>query len=226
MGCATSLVKYLVFIFNFVFALAGLGLLVIGILLEKQVNEYDEFLNGKFHAPPIILIVVGSLIFIVAFFGCCGAIRESHCMLIMYVILVLTVFILQVVVAGLAFAYRDDTKDVIDSKLKNYVFNYGNNKAIVDSIQTNLKCCGYEGTGDYTSQSVNIPSSCCPKLPTTCARKEAYDEGCKDALEDFIESQGNIIGGVAIGIAVIEIVGIIFGLCLANSIKNAERRGR
>lgn len=30
--------------------------------------------------PVIAIIIIGSVIFVIAFFGCCGAIRESHCM--------------------------------------------------------------------------------------------------------------------------------------------------
>lgn len=33
---------------------------------------------------PIVLIVIGSVILIISFFGCCGAIRESTCMIMTY----------------------------------------------------------------------------------------------------------------------------------------------
>jgi CD63 antigen len=30
---------------------------------------------------PVLLIVVGVTVFVVAFFGCCGAVKENHCMI-------------------------------------------------------------------------------------------------------------------------------------------------
>jgi len=45
-------------------------------VMEKLNNEVN------FTASPIAMMVVGSIIFVVAFFGCCGAFRESHCMII------------------------------------------------------------------------------------------------------------------------------------------------
>jgi hypothetical protein len=38
--------------------------------------------EANFAASPIALMVVGSIIFVIAFYGCCGAIRESHCMIV------------------------------------------------------------------------------------------------------------------------------------------------
>lgn len=38
--------------------------------------------DGLVKASAIVLIVVGSIIFLTGFLGCCGAIRESPCMLL------------------------------------------------------------------------------------------------------------------------------------------------
>lgn len=54
----------------------------VGIIIQKMYYEYAQFIDDKFFSPPMILIVVGVIIFIVAFFGCCGAIQESNFMLI------------------------------------------------------------------------------------------------------------------------------------------------
>jgi hypothetical protein len=44
------------------------------------------------------------------------------------------------------------------------------------------------------------------------------------ATHQFLRKSSNVIGGVAIGIAVIEILGAVFGLCLSSSIRNHYRR--
>lgn len=60
---------------------AGLALLVIGVLLKTNNVEGIKFDDVSLDLAPVALIVLGSIIFIIAFFGCCGAIRESTCML-------------------------------------------------------------------------------------------------------------------------------------------------
>lgn len=67
--------------------LGGLAILIVGALSYANIEKADfimEKVNNEvnFAASPITLIVVGSIIFVIAFFGCCGAIRESHCMIV------------------------------------------------------------------------------------------------------------------------------------------------
>ncbi len=41
------------------------------------VSQYLDFLGDQFFNTPIFLVVVGCIIFFVAFFGCCGAIKVT-----------------------------------------------------------------------------------------------------------------------------------------------------
>jgi CD63 antigen len=63
--------------------LCGLALVVAGALTFANIDKIDNHLKDvDVSASPIGLIVVGSIVFIIAFYGCCGAIRESHCMVV------------------------------------------------------------------------------------------------------------------------------------------------
>lgn len=47
----------------------------------------DNYLNvfisvDELWSAPIIMIVIGAIVFIIAFLGCCGAIKESSCMVL------------------------------------------------------------------------------------------------------------------------------------------------
>lgn len=42
-----------------------------------DVGEYSHFMESRILVPPVVLIVAGAVVFIVAFLGCFGAVREK-----------------------------------------------------------------------------------------------------------------------------------------------------
>uniref|UniRef100_A0A3Q0S2F0 Tetraspanin n=1 Tax=Amphilophus citrinellus TaxID=61819 RepID=A0A3Q0S2F0_AMPCI len=73
-------VKYLLFIFNFIFWICGLALVVLGIVVQVSLHNTYKINDPSASGAPIILIGVGLVIFFISFFGCCGAFKENYCM--------------------------------------------------------------------------------------------------------------------------------------------------
>ena len=66
------------------FQLAGIALLALGAYLRVKDNDYNSvFGKGGLAAPANIMIAAGVLVFVISFLGCCGAIKENKCMLVM-----------------------------------------------------------------------------------------------------------------------------------------------
>lgn len=64
-----------------IFQLCGIALIAVGVgFLLKYDEVLDAFRDVNVNVAPIAFIVIGSAIFLIAFFGCCGAIFESECM--------------------------------------------------------------------------------------------------------------------------------------------------
>lgn len=230
------MIKYLLFIFNFIFVLCGLAILVVGVLVQLGKQNYFEPLEevtSNLTLPAITLIVIGSIIFIIAFLGCCGAIRENHCMVVTFACLLLTILIIQVAISIYVFVVVKNSGEIDFRKIytTNLFMKYNTNqeeKNFVNTIQEGLQCCGIDKPQDFPNllHGIPIPGTCCGKIESdTCDPIESYRTGCVEALEDFFNSALTVLGGVALGIAATELIGIIFALCLANSIKNTERRG-
>lgn len=228
-----GLIKILLFIFNFIFAVCGLGILTVGVLVHLQLSNVTEQLDINVMFPSITLIVVGSIVFVISFFGCCGAIRSSHCMIVTFASMLMFILLLQVAIAVFAFVVikpvsSDDIARNYDLVFQKYPMK-GENREIVDIVQANFECCGVKSKYDYNAHgnfTGEIPWSCCGKKEgEVCEANESYDTGCGEKLTNAIRDAGTLLGAVAISIAAIELIGIIFALCLANSIKNAERRG-
>ncbi|KAL1493412.1 hypothetical protein ABEB36_011472 [Hypothenemus hampei] len=224
MGCATSLVKYFVFLANLVFALIGLGLIIVGILFKLNITDVTRVIPDNFKVAPILSIIIGAIIFVTAFLGCCGTVKESPCMLTTYAIILLTIFIIQVAIGVYAFlqiknegelrhtiranvdrTFREETQSAIETR---------------DATQRWLKCCGVTGPNEFAIK----PSSCCAHEPCPSVNNNFFFEGCADKLYSFLVSKSQLIAGIAIGVAAAEIIGAVFGLCLSSSIRNHYRR--
>lgn len=55
-----------------------MGILILTELLKKDVLEE---ITGHEKGPPIVLIVIGCVVILVAGLGCCGAVCENKCLL-------------------------------------------------------------------------------------------------------------------------------------------------
>ena len=65
----------------FIFQLCGLALISVGtIALSQYETIKTEAEGGIITGAAISLIIIGLIIFIISFLGCCGAIKESYCM--------------------------------------------------------------------------------------------------------------------------------------------------
>ncbi|MCJ8741426.1 hypothetical protein PDJAM_G00070610 [Pangasius djambal] len=73
-------VKILLFSFNFVFLLCGLAVIVVGVVVGATLSSLPESEQEASKGSSTVIIVVGVLIFFIAFFGCCGAWKENYCM--------------------------------------------------------------------------------------------------------------------------------------------------
>lgn len=75
------MVKYILFIFNLLCSICGILLIVFGALLFSKVRNMDDFAEAlRTQQVPVTMIILGTIILLISWFGCCGAIRESYCM--------------------------------------------------------------------------------------------------------------------------------------------------
>ncbi|VVC88766.1 23 kDa integral membrane protein-like [Leptidea sinapis] len=218
MGCGEFLVKYILFFANLFFALAGIALIGLGVAVQLQVSEVVNVIEGNFQVAPITAMVVGSIVFIIAFFGCCGAIRESNCMLVTYSLFMIILMLIKVTLAVLIFVNLSDYTEGISQWLTN-AFN--KDRTAFQEIERTFKCCGPQGAMSYLN--VVLPETCCEGSP--CTVLNAYPS-CSSTVEDFFQTFGVAIGSVAIVVAALELVAVVFALCLANHARNEGRRSR
>ena len=74
--------------------------------MKSKYGTYLTFADDKYADAAIFLIIVGVIVFIVAFLGCCGAIKEHYCMVTTFAIFMIVIFILEVAAGALGLAYK------------------------------------------------------------------------------------------------------------------------
>lgn len=62
------------------FQVGGIALVVVGGIALKKIGDVKHVFDDGDHPGffPAAIIALGALVFVIAFFGCCGAIRESR----------------------------------------------------------------------------------------------------------------------------------------------------
>lgn len=230
-----SCVKYLLFAFNLVFVIFGILLLYAGFSTVAQIGHYEELLKDAPNNAAIALIIVGFAIFVLAFLGCCGAIKESSCMLTTFSSIILVILLIELIGAGLVFAFKSNLRAVAEKGIKDMIVKYepqNNDTAanrILDDIQSNLECCGAQNSMDWKqnsffNQTDDFPYSCCHQKEEkneNCkiSDKDFHKKGCVDAMDDEIRSSFGLLGGIAIAVAIIQLIGVIFACSLSRTIK-------
>jgi CD63 antigen len=211
MGCLSGIAKYLLFLFNFLIVVCGIVLIAIGAIIlvneNKGIESFTDFSVGGF------AIAVGVIIFLIAFFGCCGAIKENSCLLTSYAVILIVLLILQIVLGALAFvAIKNDDGEldkqvntVVNKVFEDYVKDNTNEdkKKVIDEIQKDFECCGVNGPRDWDTAGLDVPDSCYEDGDRQISKR--FTVGCANKFKDVITSSIKVIGGVAIGFAVVEV---------------------
>jgi len=219
----------------------GIVLLAVGISTKTGFSKHLNFIDPEvLNYPPNLFIAAGAIIFIIAFLGCYGSWKESHCMMITYSVLLALLLVLELAAAFSAFALKDDVERIFKDGLVNSQKQYRVNatedrvKEITqgwDVMQHEWKCCG---TVNYTDWKTNVnmthvPESCCiqdhvgcanginASTPWGVANQTIYTDGCWDhALKEITLET---IGITGIVLAVVELLGIISACLMARSIR-------
>lgn len=221
LGCGSQIIKVILFVFNLLWLLLGVLLLIVGALIYTKTRVFMQgFENIDVPMLAILIMVVGSITICVSFFGCCGAVQESKCMTLTYSVLLLIIIAVEVTVAIILFVkYKQNTLEEFVNHNIEKVFENEEHLGFVDEMQQYLKCCGTNGTYYWTSKSKDskVPISCCPDNKP-CNAEEYFKEGCCKTVFEFFDENKNIIGYSALGFALVEFVVFVFSCILAKNV--------
>ncbi|KAK8392816.1 hypothetical protein O3P69_014926 [Scylla paramamosain] len=239
LGCGPLTVKYLVFIFNFIFFISGLLLIIVGGIAQGFFAANMDFFGEQYETPAIGIIILGGIILVISFFGCCGAKRENVFMLRVFAGLMVLTLILEFAAAITVAVMRPNIEELVKMNMNKTMKKYGEPDNAVteawDNLQMNYDCCGTNNYTDWSttaygtnSSVMGVPDSCCKNQEPGCGHHifeedppllKIYTTGCYQALSDSARhNMGAIIGGV-VGLAILQMIGIWMSCCLIKAVK-------
>jgi len=245
-------IKRIIFaIFNSIFFILGLAVLGVGVYVVVKDDHWIQILKGDDKSliqAPTILIAAGVFVALIGFFGCVGAWKQNAKCLITYAILVFCVFLLEIA-AGI---YTLKQKGQVQKHLKAGVqraiqMSYGKSdehadkalKEAVDWFQKNLHCCGSKSPADWKKSvwyknmkkpTIIVPSSCCVKETKGCnggnstkaLGNKIFTKGCVEQGWNLAQKNMRMIVNVAVGVGVIQLLGIVCAILLCREIKSYD----
>ncbi|NWU95081.1 TSN8 protein, partial [Upupa epops] len=229
MAGVSSCMKYSMFIFNFLFWVCGCIILGVSIWIRVSKDAQQELeINSSLFAGVDLLIAVGSIIMVLGFLGCCGAIKESRCMLLLFFIGLLLILILQVAGGILGAVYRSQIETSLNKTLQESVKKLQSSTEEYKVFQEKLQeferenhCCGLlNGSTDWGNNFSTLKVCECDlkDLPedvcTYSQGRYVYKTPCGDVIIKYLKDHLLIIMGIAFGLAVIEILGLGFSMSL------------
>jgi len=141
--------------------------------IEKIGSQLPVYMD-----PAILLISIGSIIFVLSFMGCIGSLRENICLLRMFEYTITLLLLVEIALAVYVYVDRNRVKRGISSSLETTIVKYRDDpdlQSIIDWTQMNVKCCGVNGYDDwnkniyfncsfvgvYNPEKCGVPFSCC-----------------------------------------------------------------
>lgn len=216
------------FFFNFLFWVCGTLILALAIWLKVSKDGKEIVTSGDYGTNPFvavnILIAVGSIIMVLGFLGCCGAVKESRCMLLLFFIGLLLILLLQVAAGILGATFKSESSRILNETL------YDNAKLLSETsdeakefqkamiaFQSEFKCCGLKfGAADWGNNFQDAKESCkCTESECENYKGEdVYRTTCLSLIKELVEKNIIIVIGIAFGLAIIEVLGLVFSMVL------------
>lgn len=219
------------FFFNFLFWICGTLILGLAIWVRVSKDGKEIIASGEAGTNPLvavnILIAVGAIIMVLGFLGCCGAVKESRCMLLLFFIGLLLILFLQVAAGILGATFKSESSRLLNETLHENakLLSQSTEEAktfqeAMISFQTEFKCCGLvKGAQDW-GVNFNDARESCKCTDASGSQCSSYDgsnvntQTCLSLIKDLVEKNIIIVIGVAFGLAVIEILGLVFSMVL------------
>uniref|UniRef100_A0A2K6BUH6 Tetraspanin n=1 Tax=Macaca nemestrina TaxID=9545 RepID=A0A2K6BUH6_MACNE len=234
MGSACiKVTKYFLFLFNLIFFILGAVILGFGVWILADKSSFISVLqtsSSSLRMGAYIFIGVGAVTMLMGFLGCIGAVNEVRCLL----------GLLKQEMGGIVMELIRDYNSSREDSLQD----------AWDYVQAQVKCCGWASFYNWTDNT-ELMSRSEVTYPCSCEKGEednslsmrkgfcetagnrtrsgnkpedwpVYQEGCMEKVQAWLQENLGIILGVGVGVAVIELLGMVLSICLCRHVHSED----
>lgn len=209
-GC----IRVFLLILNAVTIAVGLAISAVGVycIVKSRTAPLEEVETGNLVSLVVVTLVIGMLVLVVGVLGCSGSISQSPKLMNVYVCLVMLILLMEGACLLAALTARSVVVKRASEGFEGLVENYNSSsdesgRKAVDAVQRAMRCCGWEGEGDYSPAP---PASCCQDEQEPCPTGEVFTAGCSSKLPSFIAdtiSLFAIVLGFGLALGLISVCG-------------------
>jgi len=219
-------IKYLLFAFNFLIWTFGGALLAIGIWIRADGGlwEYMQALDlNRYYSACYLIMATGLLLLLLGFVGCLGAATDSPVILLGYCAGTLLCIAFEIAACVLVWqiAGGDALEDTLSNQITWHIENRNledKSRRFLDLIQLKLECCGSKTFVDYRNLGQDIPLSC-----NSDRTNNVHIRSCGEMLRRYLEIRGAYVGGICIGLLMLQIMTIVFNCCLFFALQHEDK---
>ncbi|XP_022901387.1 23 kDa integral membrane protein-like [Onthophagus taurus] len=234
MGPKTAnLLKLILCVLNIVNVVFGVVLIVIGSYTIAVGFDWQDY------TASIIVIVSGSILIVIVILGCCGSIRDSFLLLMLFSVGVLLSALLDIGAVVVAICLKLHSDPTVREHLDKGIADYASSekyRRLWDSLHKRHKCCGIDGYDDWQKKGLPVPVSCCYELtnPNEIAKENdlcqnapnnrtyLHESGCFYTYHRSVEKASVFIIATGLIMCCLKIISIAIGCCIAFYVKDAE----
>ncbi|NWU47423.1 TSN1 protein, partial [Dromas ardeola] len=231
MGCFTF-IKVMMILFNLAIFLSGGTLLGVGIWVAVDDQSFVDIFGGLSSTVVQVvyvgyfLIVIGAILLVIGFLGCYGAQKDSKGLLMMFFSVVLIIFIAEIAAAVVALVYTGLAETLLSAVVTPLLKEkYGPDESFThvwNVTMKEIKCCGLNNYTDFNNSTWYedhkvYPDACLVRelLPLAHPHlRGCLPQGCFDQILEEIKTNAGVVGGVAAGIAALEIAAMVVSMYL------------
>jgi len=236
-GCFTEeCYKKVLCFFNVIFLMSGLGLGALA--LWTYLGQHGAFIvvipSYTYQLIVVLTLATACLILINALIGLVGVKLQWKCIIYLYTIFLIVIWMSELLVGMLSYSYIQDVRsDLAQSLAKSFQAFYHMDSEFtqsVDLIQSKLRCCGAKSPEDWNSSQWRlkvwsetieaVPASCCKTNTTSQCGLRIHPSsiaftGCVHPISHHIQRRLLVFASGSLGFSILQVFGILLSLCYA-----------
>ncbi|XP_051244283.1 CD9 antigen isoform X2 [Dicentrarchus labrax] len=224
-GCGL-VCKYILFIFNLIFAVLGFVFLGLGLWLRfsdgtRGIFKVEALNSSAFVAAVTVLIVLGLVMLIMVSFGDYGACSEKKCALQVFSIIVSIMAGAEIAVGILAYSNRTWVGlKLVEFYTSMYTLYLSNADPVIGVtltfIHKTLHCCGVTGI-----PLIELTQHTCPAPDGFFERFSMSN--CPGLIVDVFDRKAQLVMGVFLGIGALLIIAMVCSCVLLKELKKSQQ---